>query len=97
MATLKYTEISSMFPGFGTLLVDGHALISSQKSMNSRGINNPQLRKIIQNYLISMHESGFNKIKVFFFSDFLSKEELGIDQLISNEYIGIFEKYFSYT
>lgn len=63
--SFEFTDISSMFTGFGTLLIDGNALVSYvQKANNSSSISSS--RKSIQDILFSLKESGFDKIKVVF-------------------------------
>lgn len=63
--SFEFTDISSMFTGFGALLIDGNALVSYvQKVNNSSSI--PSSKKNIQDIFLSLKESGFDRIKVFF-------------------------------
>ena len=53
---LKFTEVSSAFNGFGTLLIEGDALLAYT------GLS----RQAIEQFLSHLTESGFSRIKIIF-------------------------------
>ena len=68
----SYKNISELFSGLGTLLIDGDALIDYIELLSERNdefITNVEIDKFIE----KLKKSGFDKIEVIVFNDYFSK------------------------